>query len=634
VIAFVDATVVPMDRAGALPHTTVIVRGDRIVAVGPTASVQVPAGARTIDARGKWLIPGLADMHVHTFDPRQLALFVTRGVTTVRILWGDPATIGARDAIKRGDRRLAPTIYTAGEIVDGDPPIWPGSIGVKTAAEATAVVERQHAAGYDYVKVYSLLPADAYDAIVQTAGKLGMPVIGHVPYSVGLGRALAAKQRSIEHLEGYARFVERDDSPVRDAKDFKARAGSYKYADEAKLADAIARTKAAGTFNCPTLVVFDRIAHLDHPDVTRPELAYVSRAQIAMWDPKMDFRFRNSTSDDFAIMRGRVEWGQTVVKRLVDAGAPVLAGTDVGNPWLVPGYSLHAELVLLAGAKLTPQQVLATATTNPARFFGATDAGAIATNARADLVLLDGDPLADIANTQKIAGVMLRGRWLPETELAAERDNIAAIYKDTRSRFAGVPAAAPDPIFTAQFRAEATGVSGEERVTVVRGKTILETRLDGEGESRWELELEGESPRGRSLHVVQDGLDVTVMRTNGRATVTGTLGASKVALTEPVESEEFLSGAPLDIDVAFEHTLVDLPIGESRTVKIAQLELHPAIALKHAVVEVTRQPDGTRVVAGATLPVAVYRVKAGNMSSDLALDAKGWPVETALNKRE
>lgn len=626
-IAIVDVSVVAMDKDGALAHQTVVVRDGAIAEVGATTNVLVPPGAQVIQGAGKWLVPGLADMHVHTYDPQQLALLVTRGVTTVRIMWGDPAAIGIRDAIRAGEPRLAPSIWTAGSIIDGDPPIWPGSTGVSTAKQATDEVAAQQRTGYDFIKVYSKLSPEAYAAIVATAK---VPVIGHVPMAVKLGGVLAAKQASIEHLDGYAGYAERDDSPLKGSTDFMARIALYKYADPAKLAEAVARTKAAGTWNCPTLVVNDSIAHLDHPASNRPELAYVPKAMIAQWDPKQDFRFARWTAQNFEDARGGMAWKLALVKQLADAGAGLLAGTDVGNPWLVPGYSLHDELALFVAAKLTPQQALRAATAAAAEFLHDAKGGAIAAGKRADLVLLDGDPLADIANTQQIAGVMLRGRWLPASELAAERDRIAALYRGERSRFA-----TDTTPTTAGFRARYAGVgpiSGEERITFANDHLIAEQRLDGAPDTTWDLEL-GKTGRGVRMHVTGDGLDVTVTRDGGKARLAGTAGHAPVSAEEAIADDEIFGGAPVGIDAAFHRTLMTLPQGDTATVKLLVLDPRPAFALHHMTLQVKRLPDATRSVGKRAIPVRVFGIPMFGGVQEIALDGDGWIVASSTYQR-
>src|SRR5262249_33791814 len=195
--------------------------------------------------------------------------------------------------------------------------------------------------------------------------------------------------------------------------------------------------------------------------VRRPELRFVPPVVVDGWDPKKDYLTKRWTAEDFERIRGEAAWNRALVGRLGAAGARLLAGTDVGNAWLVPGFSLHGELGLLGGSGLSPYQALRAATAAPAEFLQG-DFGTVAVGRRADLVLLDADPLADIGATRRIAGVMLRGRWMPEAELAQRREELAAIYRGERSRFAGSPALEGD-VFRARFRDLSEGlVAGEE----------------------------------------------------------------------------------------------------------------------------------------------------------------------------
>ena len=629
-VAFVHVTVVPMDREHTLLDHTVIVERDRIIAVGPAATTPVPVGAKTIDGRGKWLVPGLADMHAHTYDPRQLALFVSMGVTTIRVMWGDPASLGARDAIKRGEPRLAPSIYTAGNIVDGERPVWPGSLEVKTKQQAEDAVKAQHRAGYDFIKVYAKLAPEVYDMVVATAKTLGMPVAGHVPSEVGLAKVLAAKQLSVEHLDGYPRFAERDDSPLKQQRGYFV-PGVFRYSDDAKLADAVARTKAAGLWNCPTLVVMERMGTLDNPDTKRPELRYVSKAMLASWDPAKDFRFRLQGPEAFQRIREMNVWGLALVKRLADADAPLLACTDFGNPWLVPGFSLHDELALFVAAKLTPYQALRAATEAPGRYFEA-DFGVIAVGKRADLVLLDADPLARIENTRAIAGVMLRGTWYMAAELAAEREMIAEVYAGTRSRFENVAPVASNPTFTARYRITGDFQSGEERITAFDQTVIAEQRNDGEAATRWMIVL-GDDGAGAYMEVKHDGLDVTVTRRDTTLHVAGSVGKDTVSIREPIATDEILGGTPLGVDSVWQRRLVGLAVDETTTLKLAVLELHPAIAIRRIAVTAKRLADGKR----GALAVRIFEIAAlghpAAQRSEIAIDERGWPVETATHVR-
>src|SRR5689334_9675120 len=256
-----DVTVVPMSQGGELAHRSVVVRGDRIVAVAPSAGLTVPAGVTRIDGRGKWLMPGLTDMHVHVFGDDQLAMFVAAGVTTIRNMYGSDQHVVWRDKIARGEL-LGPTIVTAGPLIDGDPPIWPGSTVLVNPSDAEKVVTDQKAAGYDFLKPYSKLSKPAYEALAAAARRHGMILAGHVPEAVGLDGVLAAGQRSIEHLDGYLAALVPDGVALPDNRMARLRAVLAKL-DTARLPGVVSRTLAAGTWNCPTLVVLDRFGALD-----------------------------------------------------------------------------------------------------------------------------------------------------------------------------------------------------------------------------------------------------------------------------------------------------------------------------------------------------------------------------------
>ncbi len=421
VIAFVGASVVTLaDGGGPVPDQTVLVEDGRILRVGARGAVEVPAGARVIEGRGKYLMPGLADMHVHLEhfpDPALLGLFLANGVTTVRNMDGRPEILEWRRQVRDGSL-LGPTIYTAGPLLDGDPPRRPDNTVVKDAAEARAAVLAQADAGYDFIKVYSNVSSDAYQAILAAARERGLPVAGHVPGGVSLEEVLAGGQAAIEHLGDYDDAIEAEDSP------FKGRYQWFKRLlampmDPAR-AKAIAELQAErGVWTVPTLVQADRA--LAPPDVVRewlaaPEMAYVPADAREFW-----LEARTSTRLDEAdwqlVPRGRAQ-RLALLGTLREAGVPLLVGTDTPNPFVVPGFAVHEELRNFVAAGFTPAAALAAASREAARFLGELDRwGAVEPGQRADLLLLDADPLADLANLRQPAGVMVRGRWLPREEL-------------------------------------------------------------------------------------------------------------------------------------------------------------------------------------------------------------------------
>lgn len=403
-LAIVNGTVVPMDRERTLAAHTVLVRGERIVAVAPSAAVDT-TGATVVDATGKWVLPGLADMHVHTWNPSDFDLYLLNGVTTVRDLFGSPGHLTWRGEIESG-KRAGPTLIAAGPILDGDPPVWPGSSVVTTADAARAEVARQRAAGYDWIKVYNGLSAEVHAAIVDEAGKLGIPVGGHVPREVGILKAIASGQRTIEHLDGYVPW----------------------FGDEPKE-PTIEPTVRAGVWNCPTLVVTDRFAHMDAPEELQSVrgLEHVQPLVRRMWDPKNDFRITKMVAADFERVRAKNERRRALVRDLAKAGAKLVLGTDTGNPYVVPGFAVVDELGFLVDAGLTPWQALRMATAAPAELVGTPGAfGVIAANARADLIVVDGDPLATVANVADPSTVIVRGKLHRREELLASVEKAAA----------------------------------------------------------------------------------------------------------------------------------------------------------------------------------------------------------------
>ncbi len=419
VVAFVDVNVVPMDRERVLEGQTVLVRDGRIAEMGPVAAVTVPAGAPMISGRGRYLMPGLADMHVH-FNSNALEaqndhiLFLANGVTTVREMWGDgnQLSLAERGAIAAGVR-LGPTIYAASPGMDGPGGPWAGSTPpVTTVEQARATVAEHAAKGYDFIKVYNLLGPAVYDAIVEEAARLGIRVIGHVPQAVGLTRVLAAAQASEEHLIGFGLAA----SSTRSIS-----SGTLDVSVVAALAQTASR---ASIWHTPTITVdalsVNRVQELQRSGPYR----YVS--------PLMRLRFQNG------FYQGRptaaaatAEANHKVVTRaLRDAGAKLLLGTDAGFGYMLQGFSIHEELAHLVDAGLTPYEALRAGTAEPAAFLLAEDAfGTVATGRRADLVLLDENPLEDVAHVNRErAGVMVRGRWFSERRLRQMLEEIAAQY--------------------------------------------------------------------------------------------------------------------------------------------------------------------------------------------------------------
>jgi imidazolonepropionase-like amidohydrolase len=417
--AITGATVVTM-ASGVLPNHTVVVNGDRIIALGPSAQVEVPAGATVINGAGKWVMPGLADMHVHLGTKDDLTLFLAAGVTTVRNMLGAPRHLTWRSQIAAG-QWIGPTIVTAGPIIDGDPPLWPATTVLDDPADADKLVAEQKATGYDVVEPYSGLTLEAYQALAAAAKHHDMPLEGHVPFTVGLSAAIAAGQRSIEQLDSwlYAMLPEHVDlSRLRGTVEAKRTALSQ--FDPSLLPALIGQVIAAHTWICPMLTAADRAGALDdlpalHQRTTWLDL--IPPAMIERWE--QDPRYSRYDFRDYGTERAAAKLDVEIVGALAQANAQLLVGTDAGNPFVVPGASLHDEIELLVAAGFPRPRALRAATAEAARFLGSPhEAGVIAVGAHADLLVLPIDPLTT-ALPPIPDGVMVRGRWLPRARLEA-----------------------------------------------------------------------------------------------------------------------------------------------------------------------------------------------------------------------
>lgn len=496
--AFVDVAVVPMDTPRVLTGQTVLVKADRIVSIGPVGAVPIDAGVTVIDGAGRFLLPGLSDMHVHVWDEHELPLYVANGVTTVRNMWGESSTLAMRTRVAAGEIP-GPTIVTAGPIIDGVPPIWQGSTVATTAAGGERLALEHKAAGYDFIKVYSNLAPAVFDAIAATATAQGIAFAGHVPRSVPLEHALRSGMASIEHLTGYTEATLKEGVSLgegpRSQERFEigrrlaARTLSHSEVFDDEKRRALARlTALTGVWNTPTLIVRKNAGltrAMAEAALQRPELQFLSPSVQRGWQPP-----RRSDEDQRAL-QSFFENEVATVTELHRAGARLLAGTDAPNPHVLHGFAIHEELALLVQAGLTPFEAIATATVNPARFFGSpAELGSVRQGARADLILLEANPLVDVSNLKRRVGVMLRGRWLPEAELQGMLKSVAAYYEQGPDWFADEPpvavTAGAEVVFRGEFASLFRGREiGAERLAWVGlpagGRAVVSQARNGSG---------------------------------------------------------------------------------------------------------------------------------------------------------
>ena len=437
VLALTHVSVIDVTGGPVLPDSTVVVTGNRISAVGAAGKVTVPKEAQLIDSSGKFMIPGLWDMHVHWYERDYYSLFLANGVTGIRIMWGFPDHHRLRKEIVAG-QFLGPRMVIASAIIDGPTPYWPSSISVHSPEEAKEAVDTEKQAGADFIKVYSLLPRESYFAIAAETKKLGIPFAGHVPEVVSAEEASDAGQKTFEHLTGVLPACSSQEKQLLEAAqgdlaDMLA-SGKPSFAgprqralreallasyDPGKAAQLFTRFKKNGTWQCPTLTVLRSFAYRDQ-DSFRGDarLKYMPGSVRALW--KGETTIQGKSPEDYDYSKREFQKQVELVGAMSRAGVDILAGTDVLNPFCFPGFSLPDELELFVKAGLSPVAALRTATANPARFLGReTDLGTVKSGKLADLVLLDANPLDNINNVRKISAVVYDGNYYSRETLDA-----------------------------------------------------------------------------------------------------------------------------------------------------------------------------------------------------------------------
>lgn len=418
VVVLNHVTVIDATGAPAQGDCAVVIAGDRIAACGKAGEIAMPEGARVIDGSGKFLIPGLWDMHMHLSLTTDLALpaLVANGVTGVRDMGGDLHQIDEwRRAIGSG-RRVGPRIFRAGPLVDGPKKDAPFRVTVTDPAEARRAVAELTGQGVDFIKVHNLVPRDAYFALADECRRRRIRYAGHIPRGISAEEATASGQASIEHTETLVEAA--TFQPGSGARDPQTALASY---TETRRKDLFAKFVENGTAFCPTLVEYWGFASEGDPWVRDdPRRAYVARAAREHMDRYFPLAPPGTSPERYALRKAFFRKLRALVGEMQRAGVTLLAGTDPPVWGVYPGFSVHDELDQLVQAGLTPMQALQAATRNPARWLGHDkDLGTMEKGKKADLVLLGADPLQGIANTRKIFAVVAGGRVFLKPELEA-----------------------------------------------------------------------------------------------------------------------------------------------------------------------------------------------------------------------
>lgn len=425
-IAFLHVNVIPMDREKVVVDQTVVTQGGRIVQIGDFRTVKIPPKARRIDAKGKYLTPGLADAHVHLQSQVEFALYLANGVTTVFNLDGRPGHLLWRHQVAAGTV-LGPTIFSTGPIFHQK----------RTPEEDVRLVDAQAAAGYDAIKVYNEVSKEEYPALISEARSKNLLLMGHVARGPGFEMTLQSGQ-SIAHLEEimYTYFNPQHDDEF-----------DHIVFDESKIPVVTRMVKDSGINVTATLNNFSRIV-LQATDLDaflkNPELKYVAPWTLLQFEPPNN-RYKNRFGPDkYAVLENLLAFQRKLLKSFSDAGVPLMAGTDATEVGPVAGFGLHHELQEFVNDGLTPYQALQTATINVAKYLRQSEEmGTIETGKRADMVLLTANPLANIANTKSIGGMMVRGHWLDKGQLDQMISKVQPEYEREKQKMEKMLAADP-----------------------------------------------------------------------------------------------------------------------------------------------------------------------------------------------
>ena len=425
VIAFVGVNVVPMDSERVVENQTVLVENGHIAAFGSVDDVEVPEGATRIDGAGKYLMPGLAEMHGHLPNPdlpeavteNVLFLYVANGVTTVRGMQGHPSQIALRARIDRGEL-LGP------RLVLGSPSMSGGSVA--TVEDAARLVREYKDAGFDLLKVHENLAPEVYDAIASTAEEVGIPFGGHVTDNVGLFHALSAGQTTIDHLDNYVEALVPEGAGPAEAPGLLGAEQLLARIDESRLPQLVQATLDADASVVPTMVLWESGIYATRPSEDlreeRTEVRYMPKDMVERWVQAVDERVAQS---DPQMLRQLAQLRRRILSALHQGGVRILLGTDSPQIFSVPGFSIHREMQLYVDAGMTPYEVISSGTRVVGDYLGE-NFGTIAVGESADLILVDGNPLEDIKNVSRISGVMARGRYVSPEEIQKRLEAIAA----------------------------------------------------------------------------------------------------------------------------------------------------------------------------------------------------------------
>ena len=421
-----STNIVDVRSGSILKNQQVVVDSGKIKKISETVE-NLDAYAKKIDGRGKYLMPGLAEMHAHIPPPstsakrieETLFLYLSNGITTIRGMLGDPSHLVLREKAKNGEI-LSPQIFTSSPSLNGS--------SVKTAEEAEEKVTAYKLDGYDFLKIHPGIQLEVFDEIVRTANEVGIPFAGHVPVDVGIRHALESKYASIDHVDGFLEGLVTESANAKPTDNVFFGYNFTDLTDMSKIDELVLLAKTNKVWIVPTQSLFERwFAPIGSDELLKqPEMKYMPASTLVDWKRRKD----ESTSTDSGF--NQEQWQRfdntrkQLIKKLQDGGHGMLLGSDAPQLFNVPGFSIHHEIDGMEKAGLTPLEIIQSGTLNPALFFDMEDSfGEIKEGLEADMILIDANPLEDLDALQQLSGVMRQGKWISKDDIDAKLGEIA-----------------------------------------------------------------------------------------------------------------------------------------------------------------------------------------------------------------
>ena len=564
--AFTNVSVVDATNDEVLDNQTVVVEAGRIIHVGATDAIRLAAKVEQIAGEGAYLAPGLADMHAHVQSADDLILYLANGVTTIRNMWGEPSLLTLTQAVEAGEVP-GPRMINAGRMVDGTPAIHFGTVELTDPAQAEDLMKSQIDAGYDFVKIYSRMSPEVFEAVDAASQATGIPYAGHLPRAVPLSRGLASRMRTMEHFYGVfeeAAIDFPDPQPNffmnnEQAVELQSLIGSgaieaRSLIDEERFAQIKEQVGQSQVWHVPTfevLKIFTSRGPKAHPEADR----FMSLAVRRFWG--LTPSLLGEVPPDVA--KGRDAMFQLqldLASDLREAGARFLVGTDAPNPGVYPGYSVVDEMENFVAAGFSRSEAIRAATSEPAEFLGRRgEFGAVAQGASADLILLEGNPLENLYHLRNPELVMVGGRLYSRQTLDQMLEDISSRYNAIEAVFAEAPVFPPEVFFPADFlgpdgkalrMGRALSESGETAIHVafledgiwqnfrIKGKAQSSDGNDA-GDPAWEVVSQTGLAAGRAP-LTGTPLDILVLDT-----LVGPLNAGDVRKLDLADCEAGLS---------------------------------------------------------------------------------------------